>query len=287
MMQMPMGAMPMQPPQPPTKEQMSLLDKPSWEEVMRLLRDKVHRGYRIDIETDSTIAGSLESDMEGLSQVLQGIGAFMREASPLVQSGALPLDAAKEIMMTITRRARMGMAVEDALDKMQPPKPPPDPALQVAQAKAQAEAQKSQMEAQLEQQKMQVQAQMDERERQQNLQIEQQRMMMEAEFEKQRQQNEMAVEQHKQEVQARQIEHQNQLEAQRAMMQSENETRLEQFKIAHDERMKSAEQQLQLILAQMNNATKIEVAEIGKLGGLLDEQQTAAAERAADDAGVD
>lgn len=283
----PMMGAPMQPPQPPTPDQMALLDKPSWEQVIGLLRDKVHRAYRIDIETDSTIAGSLESDMAGLSQLMQAVSVFMRETMPLVQAGMLPVEAQKEMLMTLTRRARMGIVVEDALDKMQAPQQKQDPSIQVAQAKAQADAQQAQMEAALEQQKMQMQAQIDERAKQVDLQIEQQRLAMEAQAEQQRQQNEMAVEAHKQEMQAQQIAHQNQLEAQRDELKAQQEARLEQMRMAMEERISARDKQIELILAQMNNATKIEVAEIGKEGGVLAAEQEMAARKAADDAGVD
>jgi flagellar biosynthesis GTPase FlhF len=279
--------LPSPPPQPPTPEQMALLDKPSWEQVMQLLKDNVHRSYRIDIETDSTIAGSIESDMAGLSQVMQGISVFMRETMPLVQAGMLPVEAQKEMLMTITRRARMGIVVEDALDKMQAPQQKQDPSVQIAQAKAQADAQQAQMDAALERQKMQMQAQIDERAKRVDLQIEQQRLAMEAQAEQQRQQNEMAVEAHKQEMQAQQVAHQNQLEAQREALRSQQEAQLEQMRIAMEERISARDKQIELILAQMNNATKIEVAEIGKEGGILAAEQTAAARDAADDRGVD
>lgn len=299
------GAQPMQPgmsmapPQPPTPEQMALVDKPSWEEVIGLLRDKAHRSYRIDIETDSTIAGSLESDMSGLAQIMQAIAGFMRETEPLVQSGMLPVEAQKEMLMAITRRARMGMVVEDALDKMRAPKPSgPDPAIQVAQAKAQADAQKFQAEQQAAQQKMQMQqqfdehalqmqAQADERAKQVDFQLEQQRIAMEAQAEQQRQRDEMAVEQSKQAAQAQQNAHQNQLEAERETLRHQNEMQLEALRMQMEEREQAYEKRIELIIAQMNNATKLEVAQIGKRGGLLSAEQISTAEFAADDAGVD
>lgn len=294
--QMPQGpGMGVPPPQQPTPEQMAMLSKPSWEEVIGLLRDNVHRGYRIDIETDSTIAGSLESDMQGLAQVTQAVAGWMKESGPLVQSGMLPIDAAKEIMMTITRRARMGTAVEDALDKMQAPQPSgPDPAIEIAkmkqqgdqqkfQAEQQAEMQKMQVQQQLEAQALQMQAQADERAKQIDMQMESQRMAQEAQFEQQRQQNEMAVEQSKQAAQAAQNEHQNQLEAQRAEMQAQRDAELERMRMAFEARMAASENQLKLLLAQMNNEAKIEVAEVGKMGGLLSDEQTTAAEAASND----
>jgi hypothetical protein len=55
----------------------------------------------------------------------------------MVERGVLPVDAAKEVVMAVIRRSRLGNAVEDAFDKMQPPKPAPDPKAAQAQAESQ------------------------------------------------------------------------------------------------------------------------------------------------------
>lgn len=169
-----MAGQPPQPgmPPPPPPPDPALLKVPSWEEIIQLMRSASMRRFKIDVETDSTVAGTLNSDMQGLSQVLSAIGDVMPKLAALVQTGALPIDAAKELIMTIIRRARMGMAVEDAFEKMQAPKPPPDPnaakaqadvqknrdtvqgKVQEAQADAQAQVQKTAQEGQIE---MQVQ----------------------------------------------------------------------------------------------------------------------------------
>jgi hypothetical protein len=132
----------------------AMLKMPTWEDVIGVMRSEKQQQYRIDVETDSTIAGTMSSDMAGLSQVLQAISTTLTGLAPLVQDGALPVDAAKEIVMSVIRRARMGMAVEDAFDKMTAPKPPPDPnagkaqaAAQVAQISAQSDEKIAQLHA--------------------------------------------------------------------------------------------------------------------------------------------
>jgi hypothetical protein len=143
----PVGAAAPPPPPPGPPPDPALLKVPTWEDIIGLMRSPGMRQYRTDVETDSTIAGSLESDMAGLSEVLGAVTKAMTEMGPLVTSGALPVDAAKEIIMSVIRRARLGLAVEDAFDKMQAPKPPPNP----EQAKAAAAAQQAQAEGQLKQ----------------------------------------------------------------------------------------------------------------------------------------
>lgn len=137
-----------QPPDP------MLMKLPTWDDVMQALRNDALRTFKVDVETDSTVAGSLDQDMKGLSEVMQAITMTLQGLAPLVQAQALPVDAAKEIVLSVARRARMGLAVEDAFDKLQAPQPPampqepPDTAPQVAQIKAQSDQQVAQLKAQ-------------------------------------------------------------------------------------------------------------------------------------------
>jgi len=143
--------------QQPPAEVAQMLSTPSWEEVMALLRTDALRSCRIDIETDSTVAETIDKDMTGLSEVITAIGELIVGSVPAVQSGIIPAEAVKEMAMAIVRRARMGPAVEDAIDQIQPP-PPAPPAPEVAEAqqatqeaqtmKQEADGQKQQLAAQ-------------------------------------------------------------------------------------------------------------------------------------------
>jgi hypothetical protein len=145
----PPGAPP--PPNPAIANLQTALKVPSWEDIIAMLRSPALRQFRVDVETFSMIAGTMQADMSGLSQVLKAVSDTLMGLAPLVQSGALPADAAKELVMSVIRRARMGTAVEDAFDKMQPPKPPPNPAQVEAQARLAEVQAKGSAEQQLEQ----------------------------------------------------------------------------------------------------------------------------------------
>lgn len=254
------AAMAGRPPPPPPPE----LSQPmpiSWEQIVDAMRSDATRTYMVDIETDSTLSATQDSDMEGLTQLLGGLGKMVETMGPLVQQGALDISVVKELMLVVCRRAKMGTAVEDVIGKIKPPPPPPDPNA----GQAQIEQQKMQATAQLEQMKSQLADQQHQRELAANAQAEQRSAELQTQ-----------VEQHKQTVQAQQIEHQNQLEAERAHMQMQNEAALEQMRIASDERAQRFEQQLAVILAQMNNAAKVEVAEIAA-GTTLQAAQISAA----------
>lgn len=142
---------PASPPQGPPPQLLQALQKqlqvPTWEQIIGMLRSPALELFRIDVETDSMIANTLDADMRGLAQVLQSVEQLLTGLAPLVQSQALPVDAAKELVLAVVRRARMGSAVEDAFDKMQVPQPPPHP----AQIKAQADAAQTQLEGQIKQ----------------------------------------------------------------------------------------------------------------------------------------
>lgn len=145
------------PGQPPDPNLVAALQVPTWEDIMGMLRSPAMRQFRVDVETDSTIAATLDSDMAALSNLLKAISQVLTELAPIVMSGSLPIDAAKEIVMAVIRRAKLGTAVEDAFDKMQMPKPPPDK----AQAEAAADLQKVQAQGQVQIEVAKIKAHLD------------------------------------------------------------------------------------------------------------------------------
>ena len=129
-----------QQPQPPNP----ILQQPAWEDIVEIMRNDMARTFRVDVETDSMVASTIESDMQALGQVVQALGGFWQIAMPMMQAGALQADAVRSITQAICRRAKLGTEVEDAIDKMQQPQPPQaDPLMQ---EKMQLEREKMQME---------------------------------------------------------------------------------------------------------------------------------------------
>lgn len=224
----------------------------TWEAVVQAMQDDATRTFRVDIETDSTLAATQDSDMSAMRDLLGGLAQMITGFGPAVQAGAIPIEAVKQISMAVVRRAKMGSAVEDALEKMQQPKPGADPEA----AKAQAAQQQLQMQQQHEMQLEQMKSQMAEQQHQREIAADQQMEQYKATLQQQ-------LQAHEQEVQAQQNAHQNQLEAARAEQQAQLDAALEQQRMQSDERMKAAEGQIQILLAHINNAAKLEVAEIG------------------------
>ena len=175
--------------QPPPPD---LANAVTWEQIIQAIRDDRLRSYKIDVETDSTVAGSLEGDMQGLSEVVTAIGGAMQVFAPLVQGGFMPVEAAKEIVLSITRRAKMGISVEDALEKIQQPPPPPqeqqpqDHSLEVAQINAQKDAQIAQLQTQHEKDLEGARLQAEAAKQQSEQQLEQMRLSHEQSLEQMR-----------------------------------------------------------------------------------------------------
>lgn len=148
------GQMP--PPPVPPKVQadvQQILALPTWDDVMKLLKSDALRAYRVDIETDSTIAESMETDMEGLQQSITAVVNLFQGVGPAIQAGYLNVDVLKSLAQTVARHTKMGDAVEDAIDKIQQPPPPPPPqhppdfSVQVAQIKSDTDQKTTQAQA--------------------------------------------------------------------------------------------------------------------------------------------
>jgi hypothetical protein len=247
--QPPMPGAPPPPPMPPPE----LLQVPSWDEIMAVMHNNALRYFKVDVETDSTVAGTLESDMSGMSEVLTAITSTLQGLAPLVQAQALPAEAAKEIVLSIIRRARMGTAVEEAFEKLtQPPPPqtPQDPGLQIAQIKAQSDQQLAQVKAQTEAQKFQVEEQSRAQLREMEEQLAERKAALEVQV---RAQADAADKQHKE--------------------------ALEQMRMSHEQTLKAMDLENQRVIADAKNQTTIMVAEIG--AGV---QREMAAAKAASDA---
>lgn len=153
---------PQQPPQLPPELQ-QVLNSPTWEDILGVLKNDVMRAYRVDIETNSTIDAEASQDKQDISELLNALSQFLNGVAPLIQEGVLPFDVAKTMMLAISRRFTFGPQLEDSLQQMTAPQKPedkPDPAeqmkLQVLQEQAKVDTAKSQMELQKMQQEQQM-----------------------------------------------------------------------------------------------------------------------------------
>lgn len=166
-------------PVPPEIEQ--VLTVPSWDDVLQVLRSDAMRGYRVDIETDSTVQADVARLKTNAAEFVQGFGGFIQAVGPAVQAGAMPMDVVADLLTAFARNFKLGRQAEDALERMgklaaQPAQGADQAAQQ--QAEAQAEQQRVAMEMQAKQAEVQAKAQLE----QAKLAMEQQRLAMEAQI---------------------------------------------------------------------------------------------------------
>jgi hypothetical protein len=62
--------------------------------------------------------------MQGLTEVLTALSGWITGAFEALQQGVIGVDTVKEVALTIVRRARLGSAVEDAIENIQAPASP-------------------------------------------------------------------------------------------------------------------------------------------------------------------
>ena len=121
------------------------------------LRDEMGRGYRIDIETDDSVAYDEAAERQQRIEVLTAAGNFIGQSAELVQSGALPFEAAKQLLMFGLRGFKKGRELEDLFESLQPPPPPQqdpgatDPGMQLAIVEREARAKEAELRGQIEQ----------------------------------------------------------------------------------------------------------------------------------------
>jgi len=179
--------------------------------ALQMLSDSTIRDFHIAVEADSLAQIDEQAEKQGALEAIQGIGAFLREAIPMVTQAPETLPMASEMLLFLVRRFRAGRGLESAVEKamkalqdkadaakQQPPSPPPE--MMQMQAEQQAEQMRMQAQAQTEQMKMQAQAQIEQGKAQLEMQMHQAKVQadmqlaqMKADFETAKQNNELQI----------------------------------------------------------------------------------------------
>lgn len=115
---------PQKPPPPPPPELLKIAQSPTWEEILEILKDDFIRSYKVDIETNSTLDVEATEDQKQVAEFMNAMAQFMNGIQPMIEAGTLPFNAAKEMMLEITRRYRFGVDVEEQIKSMKEPQKP-------------------------------------------------------------------------------------------------------------------------------------------------------------------
>lgn len=178
-----MTGQPAPPPQEPPQELQEALATPVWEDILDLMHNKLLREFRIDIETNSTIADDMAEDQKNIGELLNALSQFLNGVAPLIENKTMPFEVAKSMMLGIVRKMAMGPEIEDQMEKMQPPAPPappeekapagPDPKVVVQLEQQKAELEKQKLAGEMK--KMEMEMQMAQQEFQNKMKLEQQK----------------------------------------------------------------------------------------------------------------
>ena len=71
--------------------------QPKWADVLGMLRDDTQRAYRVDIETNSTIAPEASEDQQQITEMMTAMGQFLNGVAPLVSKGVMPFQIAQSM----------------------------------------------------------------------------------------------------------------------------------------------------------------------------------------------
>lgn len=156
----------------------------AYPQAYQLMKEQTLRSYRIDIETDSTIAIDEQAAQEGAVQYMNVLTQALKDAVPIISQVPPLAPILGEAISFVSRQFKIGRKMESILEQsiqqmvqmaMQPPPPPEgqgDPqAQQQAQQQAQVQAQDQQMKMMVEQlraQNAQQQLQLDQAKLQQD-----------------------------------------------------------------------------------------------------------------------
>lgn len=158
----------------------------SFMQAMALLKNQRMRDFRIDIETDSTIALDETVQKQAAIEFIQAVGQFMGQFGPMVQTEPTLAPLAGEMLQFLVRQFHAGRGLEGVIEqtmqqlqqslqqKAANPQPDPKAAAQIqlqqqktahdiatGQQKAQADMQHEQAQAQLDQQHQVLKARTD------------------------------------------------------------------------------------------------------------------------------
>jgi len=215
-------------------EQFSEADQPLIPQALQLLKSAPLRAFRIDIEADSLVQMDEEAEKQARVEFLGAVSQFLEKSLMAPPTLAPLLGVLLKFGVTGFKVGKMVEGeIDQAIDMLKQqaanPQPKPDPEM----AKVQAQMQGKQQELQMQDQ-----------------------------FNERQAQREMQLEQWKQQQQAAQVQHQNELEAQRSQLEQQQTAALEAMKQENDRRIGEIQANVDILIARLNNAAKVEVAEI-------------------------
>jgi hypothetical protein len=83
-----------------------------------LIRSDKLRGFKIDIETDSTVPVDKDTEQKNRVEFIAAIGQYLQGVIPAVQEGAIPMKVAREGLLFVVRGFKVGTELEEVLEEL-------------------------------------------------------------------------------------------------------------------------------------------------------------------------
>ena len=210
-------------------------DRPTWDEMIEIMRDDKTRSYHIDIETDSTTFEDSETEKAARMDFVNNLGLYIQNALPIVQAAPEMTAMVFEAMEFMVRGFKIGRTFEDTIEEtkekildaqeaamlqqqQQAQQPPPDPKIVELQQKGQLEQAKLQQTGQMQVAKMQQEGQLKSAEMQQEAQMKTAEMQQEMAMQEMELQSDAELEMRKQDIDAELQARRDQMNAPRYMI---------------------------------------------------------------------
>lgn len=88
-----------------------------WQKVIELLKDEKRRGFRIDVETNSTVLVDDDEEKQRRIEAVEAVGALIERSMPLVVQVPEALPLVSEMMTFLARGFRGGRQLEGAIEQ--------------------------------------------------------------------------------------------------------------------------------------------------------------------------
>lgn len=129
-------------------------DPQVFQAAMAMLKNQRLRDFRIDIETDSTIALDDTAEKQAASEFITTVGTFFTQFGPMVQQMPPLAPLMSEMLMFLVRRFHAGRSMEGMIEETMQKvaqlaqQPKPDPKTEIEKGKLALQGQKQQDEKQ-------------------------------------------------------------------------------------------------------------------------------------------
>jgi hypothetical protein len=148
-------------------------------EMVALMRDERTRNYRISVDTEESAAVDTAIEQQRRTEFLTATVQFLQAIGPLVASGAVGFEQAKQMLLFAAKAFPGARDLEETLEAIQPPQPGPSPSdklVEVEAAKVQAQTQQAAADAQVKVARLQL----DQQKAAQDAQFKQQKLEIDA-----------------------------------------------------------------------------------------------------------